>query len=106
MGMILLSPPVAFAAFLILFFITLRMLRLRTDKGEQNERALDPYACGQRDFEHYVNPNYTQFFRYAFVFTVMHVLALVVATAPADALMLPLVYVASGVLALAIIFRR
>lgn len=106
MSAILLSPPVAFAAFLLLFFIGLWLMRAQAAHGEQNERALDPYACGQRDFEHYVNPNYTQFFRYAFVFTLMHVLALVVATAPADALTLPLAYVAAGVLALVIIFRK
>ncbi len=103
---LLFSPPVTFAAFLIVCFIALRVLSAQAARGEQNERALDPYACGQRDFEHYVNPNYMQFFRYAFAFTVMHVLALVVASAPPDALALPLAYVAAGVLALVTIFRK
>ncbi len=98
--------PVIFAFFLAAFALILRRLSRYAARGRDDKGALDPYACGQKDFESYVNPDYTQFFKYAFVFTVMHVLAMVVTTAPADALFLPLLYIASGVLALAIIFRK
>lgn len=68
-------------------------------------RSLDPYACGQRDYKNYFNPNYTQFFRYAFVFSMMHVLALVV-TISGSEFFLPLAYVGAGILSLVIVFRR
>jgi len=103
---IIYSPPVIFAGFLGIIFLMMRFFARYTTKGNASERALDPYACGQKDFENYVNPNYTQFFRYAFVFTVMHVLALVITTAAPGATALPLAYVAAGVLALLIIFRK
>jgi len=104
---VLYSPPVVFAAFLLIFFLLMRMLGKYAAKSDASGRALDPYACGQRDFENYVNPDYIQFFRYAFVFTVMHVVALVITTASVStATALPLVYVAASVLSLVIIFRK
>lgn len=102
---ILLSPPVLFVIYLLLSITTMRALARYEDKGDDSVRALDPYACGQRDYANYVNPNYTQFFRYAFVFSVMHVLALVVTTSSGE-LLLPLAYVGAGLLALAIVFRE
>ena len=105
-GLILCAPPVVFAAFLLLFALGMRRARRYAARTEAGERELEPYACGQREFESYVNPDYTQFFRYAFVFSVLHVLALVVATAPSNATALPLAYVAAGVLTLSIIFRK
>ncbi len=74
--------------------------------GMRGERETDSYACGQKNIQNYVNPDYSQFFPYAFLFTIMHVLVLVVATAPYDAPILPVVVIASGILSLAIIFRR
>lgn len=102
---ILSSPPVAFILFLASALGAMYGLGRYARKGDQTARALDPYACGQRDYEHYVNPNYTQFFRYAFVFSVMHVLALVITTS-LDELFLPLTYVGAGILALVIVFRK
>ena len=103
---LLAAPPVAFALFLLAFALLMKGARRYAVKGEANERELEPYACGQREFESYVNPDYMAFFRYAFVFSVLHVLALMVATAPTDALALPLAYVAAGILTLSIIFRK
>ena len=70
------------------------------------EHGLEGYACGQRNVRHYVNPDYSQFFPFALFFTIMHVLVLVVATASYEALLLPIIYVASGVLAMIIIFKN
>ncbi len=100
------ATPVAFAFFLLLFGWGMRYAKRYAAVGEVGAGALAPYACGQTDFESYVNPDYTQFFRYAFVFSVMHVLALVVATAPRDATLLPIMYIAAGVLTLTMIFRK
>lgn len=103
---IIFSPPIIFAVFLGIFALAMAAAASCAPKKRNSGRALDPYACGHRDVENYVNPNYSQFFRFAIVFTVMHVIALVITTAPLDAMALPLAYVAAGVLTLVIIFRK
>jgi NADH-quinone oxidoreductase subunit A len=106
MVQILLSPPLTLLIFILLGLALSRALSSYAAKGAENERKLESYACGQRQVTHSVSPDYSQFFPYAFFFTIMHVLALVVVTAPPGALSLPLLYVAGGLLALIIIFRR
>ena len=106
---ILLSPPVIFLLFVLLGFGLSRVAAAHASGGQSSERKLESYACGQRQVTHNVSPDYSQFFPYAFFFTIMHVLTLVVATAPPGppkALTLPLLYVVGGLLALIIIFRR
>lgn len=100
------SPPVIFTLFFVFFIVCSKWLSKFAKKGISGEHALDSYACGQRDVENYVNPDYTQFFQYAYVFTVVHVLMLVVATTPADAQLFPVAYIVSGILTILIIFRR
>jgi NADH-quinone oxidoreductase subunit A len=106
MVQILLSPPVTLVIFLLLGLGLSRAVAAYAATGAPSERKHESYACGQRQVEHSVSPDYSQFFPYAFFFTIMHVLVLVVATAPPGALSLPLLYVAGGLLALIIIFRR
>ena len=102
----LLLPPIAFTIFVLLGFGLSKLMGRYAAGGVESERKLEAYACGQRQVDHHVSPDYSQFFPYAFFFTIMHVLVLMVATAPRDVLLLPLLYVACGVLALRIIFRR
>lgn len=106
MSQILLSPPGAIIILILVGCIFSHGVKSLSAKGQDNTRKLEAYACGQRNVLHSVSPDYSQFYPYAFFFTVMHVLVLVVATAPAGALTLPLLYVAAGVLALLIVFRR
>lgn len=106
MEAVLYSPPVVFSLFFVIFILVSRWLTKYEKKAKSGEHAHDSYACGQRDFENYVNPDYTQFFQYAYVFTIVHILILVVATAPSDAQLLPAAYIITGVLAILIMFRR
>ncbi len=101
----LLSPPITV---LLLVFVGLGLSYFSATlaaPGKQSDRKLEAYSCGQRHVTHNVSPDYGQFFPFAFFFTIMHVLVLIVTTAPHGALTLPLLYVAAGVLALLIIFR-
>jgi NADH-quinone oxidoreductase subunit A len=100
------SPPIVFLIFVVIFLASSKVFSLYSHQNAQRDRGLDAYACGQRNVQHYVNPNYSQFFPFAFFFTIMHVLALVIATAPYEALLLPIVYIASGILAMVIIFKK
>lgn len=83
-----------------------RLVSRYSAKGRTGKHALEPYACGQRDVENYVNPDYSNYFSYAFIFTVVHILILVVATAPKGSGILPVVYIVSGILAILIAFKR
>ena len=106
MVQILLAPPVTLIIFILLGLGLSRAIAGYAAAGGESERKLESYACGHRQVTHSVSPDYSQFFPYAFFFTIMHVLALVVATAPPGQLILPLLYIAGGLLALVIIFRR
>ena len=103
---IVLSPPIVFIILILTGLFFSYMVSSLAAPGVDSARKVEAYACGQRNITHNVSPDYSQFFPFAFFFTIMHVLVLVVATAPKDALTLPLIYVAAGVLSLMIIFRR
>ena len=106
MEAVLYSPPVVFTLFFLLFILCSKWLSKFARKSKSGEHAQDSYACGQRDVENFVNPDYSQFFQYAYIFTVIHVLILVVATVPADASLFPVAYIVAGVLSVLILFRR
>lgn len=106
MEQIFFSPPVIFVLLFFSVALLSKWLSKFSVKSKLSEHSLDPYACGQRDVENYVNPDYSQYYPYAFIFTVMHILILVVATAPADTPALPIFYIAAGVLAVLIAFKR
>jgi len=106
MEQLLFSPPVALVIFIFLGLALSQAVSGYAATGELNERKFESYACGQRQVRHSVSPDYSQFFPYAFFFTIMHVLVLVIASAPRNAVVLPLLYVGCGILALTIIFRR
>lgn len=99
------SPPIVFLMFIVLFLAGSKYFSLYSHRNAARVQGLESYACGQRDVRHYVNPDYRQFFPFAFFFTIMHVLALVVATASYEALLMPVVYIAAGILAMIIIFK-
>ncbi len=104
---ILYSPPVVFLLLVAVLGAASLLLSRYSVRGEAaSGRALDAYTCGQRGFKDYINPNYDRFFSFAFVFTVMHVLTMVVATAPKRLALMPVIYILSGILVLIIAFRR
>ncbi|MCL2817360.1 MAG: hypothetical protein FWD39_03100 [Clostridiales bacterium] len=103
---ILLSPPITFLILVFLGLVFSYLAGFLSAKGVHSEGKIAAYACGQSDTEHNVSPDYSQFFPFAFFFTVMHVFVLIIATVPKTALGLPLLYLGAAVLALVILFRR
>ena len=102
----LLSPPIVFSIFFLLCLATFFAESYLSAKGKDSVEKFSPYSGGQNNVEHKISPDYSQFYPYAFFFTIMHVLVLIVSTAPEGVFTLPLLYVAAGVLSLVIIFRR
>lgn len=108
---LLLFTPLTFLAALAVALLLLRLLGrlapvVKTPAGSGKAKA---YACGEDVPEHRVAPDYQQFFPFAFFFTIMHVLALVVVTVPsgsAGATALAVGYAASLAIGLFVLFRR
>ena len=105
---IIISTPVVFLAFLLLLALLSLYLKRKADKTPSGKHAFDPYACGQNEdaVSQYVNPNFKRMFYLAFFFTVMHVLVMIVSTAPKGHTLLPVAYIAVGALAMLILFRK
>jgi NADH-quinone oxidoreductase subunit A len=105
------TTPVLFLVVLGVMLLVLRLLGMlslsvATPRGSGKGKA---YACGEDVKENRVQPSYSQFFPFAFFFTIMHVLALVVATVPAGSLSATAIaigYSVSLVIGLFVLFRK
>ena len=107
---LLLIPPVALT--LLVFFVWAFSAAVSplAFKRKGPRGALDkPYAGGENLETHRVQPDYSQFFPFAFFFTILHVVTLIVATSPtkiAGSVAFAVLYVLGALLALYILFRR
>ena len=82
----LLSPPMAFAVILLAAVRPVAgvLSRLRASTAQAPRPGMTkPYACGEDVPDHMIQPDYGQFFPFAFFFTILHVVALMVTTVPA-----------------------
>ena len=71
--------------------------------------GMKSYACGEDVPDHRAQPDYAQFFPFAFFFTIMHVFALIVATVPGGspvAAAIAVGYVMVSAVGLYILFRK
>jgi NADH-quinone oxidoreductase subunit A len=105
---IILPPAVfllIFVFLLILSFFTEKIAYKNPDNPAGKTKA---YACGEDVKEHRIRPNYSEFFPFAFFFTIMHVIVLVIATSPdkiTDSLAAAMLFVVVAFLSILIIFR-
>lgn len=108
----LLTTPIAFIVVLLIMMVLLRLLGTLSNMAKSPNThggKLKAYACGEDVKNHRIAPNYSEFFPFAFFFTIMHVLALVVVTIPAGSLSATAVaigYAAALAIGLFILFRR
>ena len=71
--------------------------------------TLKPYACGEEVTGRMIQPDYGQFFPFAFFFTILHVVALMATTVPvetASTFVIALVYIAGAVVGLTVLYRK
>jgi NADH-quinone oxidoreductase subunit A len=111
METLLLTPPIAFTIILVVsWLLSFLSAPLAYKGGKDEKKALtEAYACGEEMKVHRVQPEYSQFFPFAFFFTLLHVVTLVVATVPVvtiGALAVAVIYIAGALLGLWILFRR
>lgn len=103
---ILLSPPVAFLLLLAVFIFLAYVSKYMAPKGTAAAGKGEAYAGGENVTSHRAQPDYRQFFPFAFFFTIMHVVVLIVATVPKEATVISFVYISAALLALLILFRK
>lgn len=107
---LLLSPLVAFIIVLgavTAFAVILSALSFK--KKHEIGGMEKSYACGEDVPTHLMQPDYTQFFPFAFFFTILHVVALILATVPVEtieSLEIAVIYLLGAIAALVILFRR
>jgi NADH:ubiquinone oxidoreductase subunit 3 (subunit A) len=109
---ILMLPPITFLIVLavVLFQVyTLSLLALKSNSIAPGKTKA--YACGEDVPCHRANPEFGQFFSFALFFTIMHVVALMMATLPpgkmsGQAVGIDVVYMVGAMIALVILYRR
>ena len=107
-----LLPPVAFVVVLASVWLQSRAMdwfSLTPKGGAQASGKRKPFASGEKVEDHRTQPDYSQFFHFAFFFTIMHVVALVVATVPrgsTGAALLATAIILSAAISVAVLFRR
>ncbi len=107
-----LFPPIAFGIVLLVVLAQLRGMRLlssRTKASQAEGGKRKAYACGEDVKDHRIQPDYDHFFHFAAFFTIMHVLALVVATVPSrdiGAMSIACGYLLCCAVGVSILFRR
>lgn len=103
---LLLVPPLAFLILLLVSLGISGVSRLFAAKGTPYAGKERAYACGQNIDVNRVQPDYQEFFPIAFFFTIMHVAALIIATAPAGEWFEAILFIAVVALSLKVLFRR
>jgi NADH:ubiquinone oxidoreductase subunit 3 (subunit A) len=82
---IILSPPLAFLIFLAIGYAIYRLGGAIAAPGKPHPGKRATYACGEDIPAQRVAPSYRDFFYLALLFAILHLAALVVATAPGGA---------------------
>jgi len=110
MDYLLLTPPVAFIILLAFSWLMSGLTSSLAFRRSGSAGALNkPYAGGEDVKKHRVQPDYSQFFPFAFFFTILHVVTLMVATTPTGSpgsLLIAVIYILGAFLGLFILFRR
>ena len=102
-------PPLAFGIVLLLVLGMSLYMRKLSFRGLAGAGAAASYACGEDVPQSTFSPDYSQFFSFAFFFSIMHVVALMAATIPAQGLsdlLLPGLYIAGALVGLVSLLRR
>lgn len=107
---ILFSPPVVFTIVLIVVLVLFNFCsRYAFRNNKKSAGAKKAYACGEDFGDHLIQPDYSQFFPFAFFFTILHVVALMIATVPAEnieSFAMAVVYIAGAIIGLIILMRK
>lgn len=110
MSTLLVYPPVAFIVILLVCLLLSALFsRIAFKPKKITEGSKESYACGEDNYNHMAQPDYSNFFPFAFFFTLAHVATLMVATVPLETLRtfaIAVIYILGAVVGLSIILKR
>jgi len=106
MNRLMLTPPLDFLLLLAVFTALAWFAGRLSPQGARTDGKGEPYACGQDVSTGRIQPNYNEFFSFAFFFTIMYVATLMLCTIPADVVWLAVPFLAIAILAIVILFRK
>jgi NADH-quinone oxidoreductase subunit A len=102
------TVPAALAA-MFLMAGALSWLLGKLSAGRKRATGGQAYACGEDVQNHMAQPDYGQFFPFAFFFTILHVVALMVTTVPQETMAtfaMAAVYLVGAVVGLVVLYSR
>jgi hypothetical protein len=107
---LLLSPPIVFILIMVAVLVCAYALSKLALKPKKIPAGLTKeYSCGEDIKTHMIQPDYTQFFPFAFYFTILHVVALMIATIPAaetPTFLIATVYILGAIVGLFVLYKR
>ena len=107
---LLLSPPVVFIVIMLAAIFFAYVLSKLAMKPKNVPAGLTKeYACGEDIKTHMIQPDYSQFFPFAFYFTILHVVALMIATVPMATMqtfLIAVVYILGAIVGLFVLYKR
>jgi NADH-quinone oxidoreductase subunit A len=110
MNVLMLSPPVVFIiALLLVLCFSYLLSKLAFQQKDHPKGQTKSYACGENIPDQMIEVDYSQFFPFAFYFTILHVVALMIATVPTvktATLLIALVYIVGAIIGLLVLYRR
>ncbi|MFZ0033899.1 MAG: hypothetical protein WAK60_02770 [Sedimentisphaerales bacterium] len=110
MNVLILSPPVVFIiALLLVLCFSYLLSKLAFQQKDHPKGQAKSYACGENIPDQMIEVDYSQFFPFAFYFTILHVVALMIATVPTvktATLLIALVYIVGAIIGLLVLYRR
>lgn len=106
----LFAPPIIFLVVLAAVSIFSKLCGLLSFKNPKPGKGQkECYACGEDVPNHRIQPNYSEFFPFAFFFTIIHVVALIISTVPAatpDTYAIVVLFIVGSLIGLSILFRK
>jgi hypothetical protein len=107
---LLLSPPVVFIVIMLAAIFFAYLLSKLAIKPKNVPAGLtQEYSCGENIKTHMIQPDYSQFFPFAFYFTILHVVALMIATVPMATMqtfLIAVVYILGAIVGLFVLYKR
>ena len=106
---LLLTPPLAFVLVLIVVLFAAYVVSKLAYRPKQLPGGLTKeYACGEELPSHMIQPDYSQFYPFAFYFTILHVVALMIATVPIATIetsLIAVIYILGAIIGLFVLYK-
>ena len=104
------SPPAVFIIIMAVLIVIIRILSGLSFHAKKHKSGTgESYACGEDNYNSNAQPNYSQFFPYAFFFTLAHVATLIITTVPLtdkSIFILATMYILGAIVGLYVLLRK